>query len=90
MFEKRRARYYKVERAVRGTYAPDWLRAEAEQRTLAESVKVRREWKSYYHNNYISDMTPTTRPSVLQKVIFLEYVYLYFLITNYKLRSPET
>lgn len=30
LFNKRRARYYKVERAVRGTYAPDWLRAEAE------------------------------------------------------------
>lgn len=30
LYNKRRARYYKVERGVRGTYAPDWLRAEAE------------------------------------------------------------
>jgi hypothetical protein len=31
MHKKRRGRYYKVERVVRGTYAPDWLRKECEE-----------------------------------------------------------
>jgi len=26
LFNKRRARFYKCERSVRGAYAPDWLR----------------------------------------------------------------
>jgi len=30
LFAKRRARYYKVERSVRGSYAPEWLQKEAQ------------------------------------------------------------
>jgi len=30
--KKRRARYYKVERALRGFYVPEWIRKEAEER----------------------------------------------------------
>ena len=41
LFKKRRARYYKVERALRGCYAPEYVRQEAESRLLADTVKNR-------------------------------------------------
>ena len=77
LYNKRRARYYKVERSVRGTYAPDWLRDEAQQRTLADAIENKDEWDSFVYTNYMSDITPTVRPSALQKLIFLEYFTLY-------------
>ena len=76
MHAKRRARYYKVERAVKGTYAPDWLRNEASQRTLVETAQNKSEYDQYVFDNYMSDMTPSTRPSVLQKVIVFEFLHL--------------
>lgn len=36
LYKRRRGRYYKVERALRGFYAPDYIRKEAEERTLID------------------------------------------------------
>lgn len=82
MFNYRRMRYYKTERGVRGTYAPDWLRKEAEERTLAESVENKDEWDNFVYTHYMSDMTPTVRPSVLQKLIIFEFITMYNPINN--------
>jgi len=38
-FKKRRARYYKVERGVRGFYVPDYIRSEAENRLFADTAE---------------------------------------------------
>ncbi|CAD8125101.1 unnamed protein product [Paramecium sonneborni] len=77
MFNKRRARYSKVERGVRGSTAPEWLQTEARERTLADSVQNIYEWDNYVYQNYMSDMTPTARGTILQKVLPLEW-FLFF------------
>ncbi len=38
LFRQRRARYYKVERAVRGFFVPDYIRKEAESRLLSDTL----------------------------------------------------
>ena len=73
LFARRRARYYKVERSVRGAYAPEYIQKEAQQRTLADSSVVKDEWDNFVYEQFMSDMTPTARPSTMQKIIFLEY-----------------
>ncbi|CAD8118402.1 unnamed protein product [Paramecium sonneborni] len=77
MFNKRRARFSKVERGVRGSTAPEWLQTEARERTLADSVENIYEWDNYVYQNYMSDMTPTARGTILQKVLPLEW-FLFF------------
>ncbi|CAK62649.1 unnamed protein product (macronuclear) [Paramecium tetraurelia] len=77
LFNKRRARFSKVERGVRGSTAPEWLQAEARERTLADSVENIYEWDNYVYQNYMSDMTPTARGTILQKLLPLEW-FLFF------------
>ncbi|CAK67090.1 unnamed protein product (macronuclear) [Paramecium tetraurelia] len=77
LFNKRRARFSKVERGVRGSTAPEWLQAEARERTLADSVQNIYEWDNYVYQNYMSDMTPTARGTILQKLLPLEW-FLFF------------
>jgi hypothetical protein len=77
LYQKRRARYYKVERAVRGTYAPDWLQHEAQQRTLGDAAEIKDEWDDFVYDNFMSDMTPSCRNSALQKYIAFEYFHVY-------------
>ena len=64
-FRKRRARYYKVERGVRGFYVPDWVRKEAEDREYSESSNNIATWNNFVYDNYMSDMTPIGRWSHL-------------------------
>jgi len=66
-FKRRRARYYKVERGLRGFYVPDWVRKEAENRTLSDSIDNIEEWQNFIYKEYMSEMTPSTRWSVLNK-----------------------
>lgn len=70
--KKRRARYYKVERALRGFYVPDWVRKEAEQREMAGTVDNILTWENFVYKEYMSDMTPIGRWSHLSKLIPLD------------------
>ena len=82
LFKRRRARYYKVERGVRGTYVPEFLRQEAANRLLVDTVENKQEWQDFLYNNYISDMTPATRASIIPKYIPLELFNQYKLFSN--------
>ena len=82
LFKRRRARYYKVERGLRGVYVPEYIRQEAESRLLADTVKNREDWQEFIYQNYVSDMTPCTRPSIIPKLIPLELFNQYKLFSN--------
>jgi len=79
-FRKRRARYYKVERALRGFYVPDYLRREASDRLAADTAEVMENWNSHMYQNYYSDMTPATRYTAMHRLIPLEIFNLYGLL----------
>jgi hypothetical protein len=77
MFKRRRARFYKVERALRGFFVPDYLRKEAESVLLKDTVKVKEEWEEYVYKNWISDMTPNMRYTAMHRLIALEIFNVY-------------
>jgi len=54
-FKRRRARYYKVERGLRGFYVPDWIRKEAENRILSDSIENIEEWQNFMYKEIMSD-----------------------------------
>jgi hypothetical protein len=56
----RRMRYFKVERAVQGFIVPDYIRKEAEKRTLYQAILLSRKWNDFVYMNFTSDMTPMT------------------------------
>jgi len=76
-FKRRRARFYKVDRAVRGVIVPDWCREEAESRTLAETLENKEAYENFVYKEYMSDQTPSSRWSVLSKWNPLELFLLY-------------
>jgi hypothetical protein len=80
--KKRRARYYKVERAVRGFYVPDWVRKEAEEREMADTVDNIFTWEKFIYQEYMSDMTPMSRWSTLGKLNPLE-LFTYYGLFDY-------
>jgi len=53
--KKRRFRYYKVERALRGTYVPDWARKEGEARLFCDTAENKQEWEDFVYKEYMSD-----------------------------------
>ncbi|CAK64456.1 unnamed protein product (macronuclear) [Paramecium tetraurelia] len=77
LFNKRRARFSKVERGVRGSTAPEWLQAEARERTLADSVENIYEWDNYVYQNYMSDMTSNCKRNYIVEVITIGMVPLF-------------
>lgn len=76
-FRKRRARYYKVERALKGFYAPEHVRKEAENRLACDTAELMEEWSNHVYINYFSDMTPATRYTAMHRLIPLEIFNLY-------------
>lgn len=70
--KKRRARYYKVERGLRGFYVPEWVRKEAEDRSFADSVSNILTWENFIYREYMSDMTPIGRWTHLSKINVLD------------------
>lgn len=70
---KRRERYYKIERALKGFFVPQHVRAEAEAQTLTTAVKLKEEWDRFMFINFWSDMTPKGRGTVIPKLIPLEW-----------------
>lgn len=81
-YKRRRARFFKVERAVRGFFVPDYLRKEAENVLLADTLAVKEEWDEYVYNNWISDLTPATRYSAMHRLIPLEVFNVYGLLRS--------
>jgi len=77
MFKRRRARFYKVERALRGFFVPDYLRKEGESVLLKDTLSVKEEWDGYVEKNWISDMTPTMRYTAMHRLIALEVFNVY-------------
>jgi len=51
-FKRRRARYYKVERGLRGFEVPTWARKEAENRTLAETLENKEVFENFIFKEY--------------------------------------
>jgi len=76
-YRRRRGRYYKIERAVRGFQVPEYLKVESSKRTLAETIEVKEEWENFTLTNYYSDMTPTTRGPATSRMIALEVINTY-------------
>lgn len=79
-FRRRRGRYYKIERAVRGFYVPDYLKNEVSRRTLAETIEVKEEWENFQYQNYYADMTPITRSTTIARLLPLEIMNTYGLL----------
>lgn len=80
---RRRERYYKVDRGIRGFYVPEYIRTEAASQTLVEAEQLQREWWAFTHDNFYSDMTPTARRTATPKFTALE------LLMNYGIIRPE-
>lgn len=77
MFKRRRARYFKVERAVRGFLVPEYLKKEAESRLMVDTIAVKDEWEDFTYHNFWSDMTPATRYTAMHRLIPLEIFNVY-------------
>ncbi|KAL4480456.1 hypothetical protein ABPG74_020972 [Tetrahymena malaccensis] len=80
--KKRRARYYKVERGLRGFYVPDWVRKEAEERQLSDTVDNIFNWENFIYREYMSDMTPIGRWTSLSKITPLDMFQYFGLFRN--------
>lgn len=80
---RRRERYYKVERGLRGFFVPEYIRNEAKSQTYQDYIKLRKEWTTFTHNNYWSDMTPSAHRTVIPRLFLLE------LPLNYGLLRPD-
>jgi len=76
-FRYRRARFYKIERAVRGFYVPEWIRKEGEERLLHETTRNIHDWEDFVYMNWMSDQTPQAHFTVLPKwnplIMFIPY-----------------
>ena len=82
LFKRRRARYYKVERAVRGFFVPDYIRKEAENRLLKDTVENIDEYENFYEVNYANDMTPNIHAPTTARLIPLEVFIMYGLFNE--------
>jgi len=82
LFKARRRRYYKVERAVRGFWVPDYLRKEAESRLLKDTVENINEWRNFYEVNYDNDMTPSIHWPTNARLLPLEIFIMYGLFNE--------
>ena len=80
---RRRERYYKVDRGIRGFYVPEYIRSEASSQTLVDCEKLQREWWTFTHDNYYSDITPSARRTATPKFTILE------LLMNYGIMKPD-
>ena len=78
MPRKRRARYYKVERAHRGFYVPDYIRREAEERTVLDFARNKEVWDNFLHDNFAADMTPTLGNG--RKFILYDFLQIFGLL----------
>lgn len=80
---RRRERYYKVDRAIRGFYVPEYVRSQAATQTLVDCQRLQKEWWAFKFDNFASDMTPSARRTTAPKLTILE------LLMNYGVMKPE-
>eukprot|EP01016_Furgasonia_blochmanni_P002649 TRINITY_DN1102_c0_g1_i1.p1 TRINITY_DN1102_c0_g1~~TRINITY_DN1102_c0_g1_i1.p1 ORF type:complete len:370 (+),score=147.36 TRINITY_DN1102_c0_g1_i1:135-1244(+) len=80
LFKRRRARYYKVERGLRGFVVPDWVQREAESRLLVDTAENKDIWETFMYENFMSDITPTSRWTGTSKFIVIDLFSLYGLM----------
>jgi len=81
-FRRRRIRYYKVERALRGFFVPEYIRKEAEERLLPETFKNIVEWQSFAQTHWYNDMTKWMHWPTVARLIPLEVFVIYGLFDN--------
>lgn len=60
MYKWRRERYFKVDGAVKGFEAPDYLKEEGRQRSFIDSFANIYRFRHFLHHNYTNDMTSKT------------------------------
>jgi len=82
LFKRRRTRWGKIERAVRGFLVPDYLRKEASDRLLAESIENIVEFDKFKGSEWLNDMTPGFHWSTMVRLIPLEIFVVYGLFDN--------
>jgi hypothetical protein len=68
LFKRRRARYYKVERGLRGFFVQDWVRKESEDRLLSDTITNREDWDEFLYKEIQSDQTPAGYYTILNKL----------------------
>ncbi len=54
-FKRRRARYYKVERGLRGFWVPEWAKKEGDARILSDTLENKEVWENFIYKEYMSD-----------------------------------
>jgi hypothetical protein len=59
-YRYRRLRYFKVDRIIQGFFVPDFVRKDVEKRTLSDAAVAKYNWDNFVHNNFMSDLTPST------------------------------
>jgi hypothetical protein len=82
LFKRRRTRWSKVERGLRGFFVPDTLQKEASSRLLGDTYKNIVEWQNFLAVNWWNDMTPTIHWPTTARLIPLEIVIMYGIFNN--------
>lgn len=80
---RRRNRYFKVERGIKGFRVPEYVRSEAASQSYADAQKLQKEWWDFVYTNYVSDTTPIARRTNVPKFVPLE------LLMNFGILKPE-
>ena len=79
---RRRERFCRIDYAAPGFFVPEHVRAETQQQTYVEFLRLQSEWANHLHNNYYSDMTPEARRSVVPKINPLELIQNFGVLRN--------
>jgi len=82
LFKRRRARWGRIERAVRGFYVPEYLRKEAGDRLLGETVDNIAEWHNFRGRDWIADQTPNMHWPTMARLFPLEIFVIYGLFND--------
>jgi len=83
LYKRRRTRYYKLERGLKGFFVPDYLRKEAKDRLFSDFAKNRADWYSYRNREWFNDTTPTMHWSHTEKLFPLELFVLHGLFRDW-------
>ena len=74
---RRRERFFRCERAMRGYFVPEFIRNEAKTQTYRDYVKLQEQWMEFKHHNYFSDMTGAARRSTTPQYISIDNLLNY-------------
>jgi len=82
LFKRRRARWGKIERAVRGFFVPEYLRKEAGDRLFCDTIDNIAEWHNFRQRDWFQDMTPRFEWPTFARLIPLEIFVIYGLFND--------